>query len=557
VDASSTQPSVRDGHADGLVARALVALGGADNLWRVHRRLAEGTIEIFGGLRGAYRCWAAAPNRLLEEWTVAGVRHRIGFDGITAWAHDGIRNTPRILIGSARDSLAWRARFPLFLPAVRSGIAITSVRGEADTLRYTAPDGSPESLTLDTITALPRSVSWGSEHTIIEYDDWRRVDGVMLPHDIRTRSPDQEYTVRIDRYRHDATESVSFQYPLPGWRDARIALSLSTLPTRIYKVPDGLLPGQVIRFWGIANPPMERWLVHVLVRETHGRPLEPVGATVGLFSGEQEVKTEVYRPAALSALRRFPASRFAPRDELFHFRHRLTEPMANAIDRMRYTLTAFGQNREPVQTSLDIPLSVYQPRTQLRCPLSGPFLIAVGHEPQELSHTYEWSQQFACDLVPLDSQFSPVSLSGPPAAVLAPADGVVVRARDDIPDDMEPSAYLALDDPLYAIGGNGVVLDHGTGEYSMLFHLRHGSVRVRAGDRVRQGSVLGMVGSAGTPGYLHLHYHLQAGPDFWAADGLPIRFDNVVMASDWLGPFRRGVPVPVPVRGPYLTTTPN
>jgi hypothetical protein len=224
---------------------------------------------------------------------------------------------------------------------------------------------------------------------------------------------------------------------------------------------------------------------------------------------------------------------------------------------MRYTLTALGQNREAVQTSLDIPLSVYEPRTRLRCPLSGPFLIAVGHEPQELSHTYEWSQQFACDLVPLDSQFSPVSLSDPPAAVLTPADGVVVRARDDIPDDMEPSAYLALDDPLYAIGGNGVVLDHGTGEYSMLFHLRHGSVRVHPGDRVRQGSVLGMVGSAGTPGYLHLHYHLQAGPDFWAADGLPIRFDNVVMASDWLGPFRRGVPVPVPVRGPYLTTTPN
>jgi murein DD-endopeptidase MepM/ murein hydrolase activator NlpD len=141
--------------------------------------------------------------------------------------------------------------------------------------------------------------------------------------------------------------------------------------------------------------------------------------------------------------------------------------------------------------------------------------------------------------------------------VLAPADGVVVRTRDDIPDDMEPSVYLALDDPLYAIGGNGVVLKHDNHEYSMLFHLRHGSIRVRPHDRVRQGDVLGVVGSAGTPGYVHLHYHLQAGPDFLAADGLPVQFDNVVMASDWLGPYRRGISVPTPVRGPYLTTTGN
>jgi murein DD-endopeptidase MepM/ murein hydrolase activator NlpD len=150
-----------------------------------------------------------------------------------------------------------------------------------------------------------------------------------------------------------------------------------------------------------------------------------------------------------------------------------------------------------------------------------------------------------------------LSLADDPAPVLAPADGVVVRTRDDIPDDMEPSVYLGLDDPLYAIGGNGVVLNHGNNEYSMLFHLRHGSVRVRQHDHVRQGDVLGVVGSAGTPGYVHLHYHLQAGPDFLAADGLPVRFENVVMASDWLGPYRRGIPVPVPIRGPYLTTTPD
>jgi Peptidase family M23 len=475
--------------------------------------VAEGRIEMFGGLRGPYRSWQAPPTRLLEEWTVAGVRHRNGFDGTVAWEQDGEDTAPRILSGARRDWLVWRARCSLHLRDWPAG-------------------------------------------TNVEYDDRRPVDGMMLPHHIMTRSPDHEYTVRIDRYHHETPDVATYAYPVLEWNETPIALSLATLPTRIHKIPDGLLPGQVTRFWDIPHPPMERWLVHVLAHERYGRPLEPVEATITFYAGEREVKREVHSAASLCALQRAPASRFAPRGEIFHLRHRFTEPVASAVSRIRYTLTASSRG-DPVAASLDIPVTVYEPRTRLRCPLNGPFLVSIGHEPQELSHTYEWSQQFACDLVPLDTRLAPLSLSDDPAPVLAPADGVVVRTRDDIPDDMEPSVYLGLDDPLYAIGGNGVVLNHGHNEYSMLFHLRHGSVRVHRHDRVRQGDVLGAVGSAGTPGYLHLHYHLQAGPDFLAADGLPVRFDNVVMASDWLGPYRRGIPVPVPIRGPYLETTPD
>jgi|HubBroStandDraft_6_1064221.scaffolds.fasta_scaffold05212_3 hypothetical protein len=520
--------------SDRLLARVIAALGGANTLDHVRQRVAEGTIEIFGGLRGPYRSWRAAPTRLREEWTVAGVWHRSGFDGVVAWEHDA-GTTPRILGGARHDEMVWRARCPLFLRAWHVGAR----------------------LTLDPATDLPLRIDGGVNGATVEYADWRPVDGMMLPHRITTRSPDLESTVRVDRYRHNTPDTAAYEYPLAGWRDTPTALSLSTLPTRIYKVPDGLLPGRVTRFWGIPHPPMERWLVHVLAHERCGRPLEPVEATIAFCAGEHEVKREVHRTPSLRALQRAPASRFAPRGEIFHLRHRFTEPVASAVSRIQYTLTASSPGADPVTTTLDIPVTAYEPRTRLRCPLDGPFLVSIGHEPQELSHTYEWSQQFACDLIPLDAQFAPLSLASSPAPVLAPADGVVVRARDDVPDDMEPSVYLALDDPLYAIGGNGVVLDHGNNEYSMLFHLRRGSIRVRPHDRVRQGDVLGVIGSAGTPGYLHLHYHLQAGPDFLAADGLPVRFENVVMASDWLGPYRRGIPVPIPIRGPYLMTTPD
>ncbi len=39
------------------------------------------------------------------------------------------------------------------------------------------------------------------------------------------------------------------------------------------------------------------------------------------------------------------------------------------------------------------------------------------------------------------------------------------------------------------------LLDHGTGEYSSLGHMHRGTVRVKTGDRVKQGDLLGQIGS--------------------------------------------------------------
>jgi murein DD-endopeptidase MepM/ murein hydrolase activator NlpD len=97
-----------------------------------------------------------------------------------------------------------------------------------------------------------------------------------------------------------------------------------------------------------------------------------------------------------------------------------------------------------------------------------------------------------------------------------------------------------------------VVIDHQDGEWSALFHFRRGSLRVELGKSVAPGDVLGIVGSAGTPGYPHLHYNLQDGPDFWQADGLPSCFEGVELATDILGPMRRGAAVATPLRGFYL-----
>jgi murein DD-endopeptidase MepM/ murein hydrolase activator NlpD len=59
--------------------------------------------------------------------------------------------------------------------------------------------------------------------------------------------------------------------------------------------------------------------------------------------------------------------------------------------------------------------------------------------------------------------------------------------------------------------------------------MQHGSVRVKTGDRVKQGDVMGLVGSAGSSDMPHLHYQLTSGEDLFLADGLPSIFENIIV----------------------------
>ena len=137
--------------------------------------------------------------------------------------------------------------------------------------------------------------------------------------------------------------------------------------------------------------------------------------------------------------------------------------------------------------------------------------------------------------------------------VLSPADGTVVYARNDVPDQKVPNVvnreiYASLPDPMSTIAGNNVLIEHGKGEYSSLGHLKHGSVRVKAGNRVRQGEVTGLIGSSGPSEHPHLHYQLMAGTHLHRSDGLHSRFDNV-----WIESFYdKKIKVPVPKRGIHL-----
>lgn len=93
--------------------------------------------------------------------------------------------------------------------------------------------------------------------------------------------------------------------------------------------------------------------------------------------------------------------------------------------------------------------------------------------------------------------------------VLAAAAGVVGGTRDGEPDiDIGVRGRQAVVEAGKS-GGNLVVLDHGEGWTTHYWHLRQGSVRVRRGDRVAAGDVLGLVGLSGDTNFPHLHFEVR------------------------------------------------
>ncbi|WDI32215.1 M23 family metallopeptidase [Hyphococcus flavus] len=86
-----------------------------------------------------------------------------------------------------------------------------------------------------------------------------------------------------------------------------------------------------------------------------------------------------------------------------------------------------------------------------------------------------------------------------------------------------------IEDIRSAAAGNLVVIKHeqdGQTEYSSYGHLASGSVKVKTGDRVRQGDVIASVGNTGDSTLTHLHFQLNAGPDPFFSQSLPVTFSN-------------------------------
>ena len=104
---------------------------------------------------------------------------------------------------------------------------------------------------------------------------------------------------------------------------------------------------------------------------------------------------------------------------------------------------------------------------------------------------------------------------------LAVGAGVVVAVKDGIPENIPGVNSRAVTITLETVGGNHVIVDLGDGRYAFYAHLQPGSLRVKLGDRVRAGQVLGLVGNSGNSTEPHLHFHLSDGITPLGSEGVP------------------------------------
>lgn len=179
----------------------------------------------------------------------------------------------------------------------------------------------------------------------------------------------------------------------------------------------------------------------------------------------------------------------------------------------------------------DVP-KVEKHQTKLTLPFKGKWLVFWGGDTEELNQHHDVpNQRYAFDFLGVNDEGMTRKRESNTnedyfaygREVIAPADGIVTDVingvRDNAPGSMNP--YSAL--------GNAVLIQHREDEVSVLAHLKPGSIKVKVGDKVARGQLIGLCGNSGNSSEPHLHYHLQNTPIIQDGTGIKCLFEKVAV----------------------------
>ncbi len=173
-----------------------------------------------------------------------------------------------------------------------------------------------------------------------------------------------------------------------------------------------------------------------------------------------------------------------------------------------------------------------------RLDITGGMTTALGITTNMTRYAYDFTIVDAAGKMHRDDGAENEEWFGFGAPILAPGDGVVVKAASDRADGSK-AAPVPLDrdavmKDIHTIFGNFAIIDHGNGEFSVLAHMKQGSVTVKPGDRVKRGQKIGELGASGDAMFPHLHFQLQS--DASLGEGLPSYFRDYkrFTGSSWV-----------------------
>ncbi len=195
--------------------------------------------------------------------------------------------------------------------------------------------------------------------------------------------------------------------------------------------------------------------------------------------------------------------------------------------------------------------SDYQDSTKLRLPFNGSWIVLQGGRTiydNSFAGTddnrYTVSFMALKDGLPFENdgrKNTDYYCWGQP--VLSPAAGIVIQAVGNA-SDHQPGRL-----PEIQSRGNYVVIAHGNSEFSMIPYLKAGSLKVRSGERVKQGEVVAECGNSGSSFAPHVEYNLQNTRGFPLPKTMPAQFVNYTADG-------KLVTVGEPLRGQIVSTGP-
>ena len=168
--------------------------------------------------------------------------------------------------------------------------------------------------------------------------------------------------------------------------------------------------------------------------------------------------------------------------------------------------------------------------TKLILPFKDEWTVIWGGDTKELNyHVVSPAQKNAFDIVITDAKGNSYKTDGKTnedyyafgKELIAPCDGEVVLVVDGVKDNIPGQMNT------FNVGGNTVIIKTANKEFLVLCHFKHQSIKVKEGQKIKQGELLGLCGNTGNSSEAHLHFHIQNIEDLNTATGVKCYFEKL------------------------------
>lgn len=248
----------------------------------------------------------------------------------------------------------------------------------------------------------------------------------------------------------------------------------------------------------------------------------------GVFLGGQGMTGVVGWLVLLSAVPLLGAAFLLASGAYAVWKRRFSRPIAVTLVLSLFALWPGAWSLGVLQIPYPASLTKARPAITVRLPAEKPLRVVWGGDRLATNHhAFTPDQRWAYDFVvePYfggSSKLEDYGCFG--TAVVAPTSAKVHMAHDGEPDVEPGKPSNNAKKPL----GNFVAFELDSGTYLIVAHLQRGSAKVKEGDTVAEGQLIGTCGNSGNTSEPHIHIHHQrqdpAKYPVNFAEGLPLFF---------------------------------